>query len=127
MKRVRFASRTPSAVGVHRVARPALSIYVGAGRRLGGAVASASELGRRLLLVARSLGDPRCPVLPPGSGPLLGLRQPFVGVARRLRTGEEMGLRIAWRIDEARDMPGIAEHEPAAAGHQLRRLVAASP
>src|SRR6476659_8775509 len=110
MKPVTFASRTAAAVGAHTSARSSLSIDVGAGRGLGSGVAPASELGGRLLFFAPTLGYPFCPVLPPSAAPLLRLGEPFVGAIGRLGAGEKVRLRIARGIDEAGDVPGIAEH-----------------
>jgi hypothetical protein len=52
---------------------------------------------------------------------------PVVAVADGLWPGEEVGLGIARRIDEAGDVPGVAEHNCAVASDELGRAVAALP
>src|SRR6202022_1905619 len=71
--------------------------------------------------------DPIGPVLPPTAGVLLGAGQPFVGVRARLAAQVVAGFGVAGRVDQAGDVPGVAQHECTGTGDELGGPIAAPP
>ena len=53
--------------------------------------------------------------------------EPLLRIRPGLAAGPVVRLRVAGRVDQARDVPGVAEHERAVAAEQLGRPVAALP
>src|ERR1700759_587702 len=99
----------PAASRMRRLKTP----DVGAGCGFDGSELSTAELRRGPAGLAGSVQRPIRPVLPPRTGSLLGLDLPSLWVRLGFGTGEEMCLWVAGRVDEARDVAGVAQHEGA--------------
>ena len=68
--------------------------------------------------------DPLRPVLPPGSGALVGAALPRVGVRPRLGPDPVPGPGVVRRADQCLDVTGVGQHERGVTAEQLRGAVA---
>ncbi len=87
----------------------------------------APEPGRRGSGPGRRSGDPVRPVRPPRPGVLVRPGKPLLRIQNRRAPGPVHRLGVARRVDQALDVPGVAEHERARPAEQLRGAVARRP
>src|SRR4029450_3804390 len=103
-------------------------VHVPAGRGLDGCVAAVAKPGRGAALIARAVGEPPQPVVPPGSRVGGGAGAPLEGIGRRgPGPGEEPRLPVPRGVDDRLDVAARSQHELAVAAQQLRGLVGRTP
>src|SRR5215813_1210483 len=81
----------------------------------------------RLLSCARPRNQPIAPIIPPGSVVRLRRGEPCLSFDRKLLVKEELGLAVAWRVDDALDMTAGAQDEFSPPAQQPRRRIACLP
>ena len=91
------------------------------------AVGAAAKPACGLALLSRPLQHPVRPVLPPRPGCCCAAAYQLSGSPTRLGTGEEVGLRVSRRVDQAGDVPRVGETKVLGPGEQLRGPIAAAP
>src|SRR5580698_378734 len=93
------------------IAAPSAVEDVGAGCRDDREQPAAAELLRCRLERATPIGQPRRQIGPPGALLGLGGPEPFGRVGRVVLVELEARLRVAWWVDQSRDVPAGRQHE----------------
>src|ERR1700741_2750139 len=83
-------------------------------------MAFAAKVFRLRLPVARSCRYPVGPGLPPAALLFLGAGQPLLGVGAGCAAGPVVRLGVARRVDQAGDVPEVADPEGGCPAEQLR-------